>query len=211
MAMPVNTTGFVPTLRTSRGERGANTSSKQRDGATRRPASSAVYPRENCRYWVRRNMAPRRANITRAVAPIATLKRRVGRSQGQHGVVAVTLPGDEAAEEEEPGAAGAEDDRRGPGPVGRLDDPPQQHAESDDRQHRADRVRPLGLGVLGVRDQECRGDQPGDGDGHVDEEDRAPPVVGPAGSRRGSGPMATPSPAVPDQMPMALARSRGPR
>ena len=79
-------------------------------------------------------------------------------------------------------AEGGEHRRRRPALLRRLDDRPQDRAEADDRQDRADGVEP-GLGrVLRLGDQEVAGDEADDHDGHVDEEDRAPPEVGEQGA-----------------------------
>ena len=114
-----------------------------------------------------------------------------------------------AAEDDDRPGQSAENERRGPRPVGRLDDPPQQQTDPDDRQDRAHRIGPLGVGVLRVGHEKCVATRPITAmgtltrktDPHQKWARRNPPSI---------GPMATPSPVVPDQIPIARARSRSP-
>ena len=70
-------------------------------------------------------------------------------------------------------------------------------------------IRPLEpIGFLELGTSRTVATKPMTRDGHVDEEHRAPPVSTTGGSHRGSDRWPPPSPAVPDQIPMALARSR---
>ncbi len=58
-----------------------------------------------------------------------------------------------------------------------FDDPVEDGGQADDRQAGADRVEGLGVGVLGVGDQEPAGHESGDHQRDVDEEHRSPPEV----------------------------------
>src|SRR5450759_2395123 len=71
----------------------------------------------------------------------------------------------------------AEGQWRRPRSVGGLDDRPQQQPQPGHGQQRAERVGGFGQGATGVGDKSEGGDEAGDGDWDVDQEDRSPPVV----------------------------------
>src|SRR6516162_3314097 len=92
-------------------------------------------------------------------------------------MVAPTLPKDEQDEKDRGGDDCVYDPSRRPGLGRRLDDPPKEQPETYDGAGGADRIRSLGGRVLGVGDYEGCGDESQCRNGHVDEEDRAPPVM----------------------------------
>ena len=160
-------------------ESGAITSSARATGAIRTPASRALNPSTNCRYWVMRKNIPTRR---RARAP----GRRWPRcSDGWRRTAAAAWDGRSALPDDEGGdrlrrrTRAPTIDRRGPTSTRRFDDPPQQQPEPEDGQPGTHRVGAARGGVLRVGHQpdRRRPARPGH-DGHVDQEHRSPPEVG---------------------------------
>ena len=92
----------------------------------------------------------------------------------EHGVGRVRLPVKEQREEPDPRRHAGQDTWRGPTDVRSLDDPVEQPAERDDRQHRADGVEPSLVWIARGWDEVVAEHDGGDADGDVHEEHRAP-------------------------------------
>ena len=75
VARPAATVSFVPMRATIRGASGDTTMTGTALARSRTPVWSALRPSTNCRYCVRRKIAPNSAKNVTAIAPLAALKR----------------------------------------------------------------------------------------------------------------------------------------
>ncbi len=107
----------------------------------------------------------------------------------QHRMRLLALAQDQAGQEGNGADEGREDQGVGPAAARSLDDAEHERGEAGDAQHGADGVEAGGGRVLGLGYQDQAGRDAGGGHGHVDEEDRPPPVVlqQPAADQRAEG------------------------
>ena len=158
--------------------RGAKITSMKASGRVARPAWKGEKPSTNCRYWVSTKNRPNMAKNVRVMVVAPTLNRRLAKNvHGQHGVRVVALPGDEAEGEDGEHREAAHRAGRAPAVHRGLDDGVEQRGQGHDAEQGADGVQPTVVGVLRGGDQQRPGHDGQNHDGHVDEEDRAPPEV----------------------------------
>src|SRR5215216_2269169 len=206
--MPATTIRLVPTRCTTFDESGATTIIAAANGRVRKPASNGVYPRTNCRYWVDRNTNPNRAKNTRLIVALAALNRRF-RNSLMSSMGYRTRPSHNAK------ATNAAAETVTSPTTGRLVQPwlgASMIAVTSDTSPTTDRTPPVQSTrcAPGSRDSDTSapaatmaaaaiGTLTMNTDPHQKWSRRNPPA---------SGPRTTPMPTTPDQMPMAMARSR---
>ena len=161
----------------------------------------------NWKYWVIRKMKPNRPKKAAAIAPLAAEKRRSRTGCTSNSGSAAASPTRRTEQRQQRRRPGR--DRRDATPaVGRrLDDGPDQQPDPDHRTECADRIEPARGRIAGFPDQRATATPAINTSGTLtrntaDQEKCStsnPPLTGPS---------ATDRPVMPDQIPMAAARSR---
>ena len=179
------------------------------NGSRRNAAPSGLQPMTPWKYWASMKNEPNMAKNTSVMPPDETANRGFWNSRSSS--IGWRLRHSHSPKATRKVVCGAEPQRRlgaQPAMVRTFDDGVDEGAETEDREHRADRVERGLAGILRLGHEHVTGDDRRGDDRQVDEEHRAVPEVVEQQSRRRRVRSPRPAPEMPAQMAIALARSR---